>query len=686
MVTSDDTKPKWRVSQLLLALTLAIGAGFTGTIASAVASPSNSISLTGPSGIGFLSIATSRPGIATIHVSWPLRASQGLLEVFANGQRLSTFLWNGTQASAEAEYTFDFHQAQPIDGKVFIEFRSLLRDQNAGVCSKQLQNAVVVISLISDTSSTFAETLTVGNYLSGNYSQLIVRLPEPVSPAVLGSAANLISGVIASAQQNLRIDIQPLAAKSATEPTATPSPSSQSGSPPALEPATTTRSSSRYTARPTTTLTPTSPGSSTRTVELALNSPAGMSLIGDRNSPVLVIGGDDAGMAQQIAGLRSALISGMQSRNANISNFAELPRLISPLVSLGDLALTNLSSQGTASFRIPFGVDQSALGGPVQALTLIITGTTDLPPRDTSVRVDLTAGTRIVASVRPGDDGRWSIRKSLSPQDLGRFIDLAIEVSYDGVTGNCLSDATPLRASIDTESSLRISVGATVATFGFTRLPQAFLPVAYVAIDNQTVERARQALQLVAGMQRLSRITLHWRGISPEIALTTKESMVAAVGYASPLAQHGLPIFLDTTGALRSIIDPRASISTPSTPLLSVGSPTVGPTARVILTSGPLPTSSGDRLLTALGSDPAAWSRLNGDAAALTPDGIIRTITLTQAQRSKPDGALVGLFQIWWIWFLIGVATTSASAGLLRWFIGRSKQSKFIHQAPDSDS
>ena len=615
-----------------------------------------------------------------------MRASQGLLEVFANGQRLSSFLWNGTEPTAEANYTFDLHKAQLIDGKVSIEFRSLLGEQNAGVCSKQLQNAVVVVSLISDTSSAFAETLTVGNYLSGNYSQLIVRLPEPVSPDVLGSAANLISGVISSAQQNVRIDIEPLAANSATQPTPTPSPSSQSALPPALKPATSPPRSSSHPTKPTTTLTPVSLESSTRTVELALNSPAGMSLIGDGNSSVLVIGGDDAGIARQITGLRSALISGAQSANVNISNFAQLPRLISPLVALGDLALNNLSSQGTGSFRIPFGIDQSALGGPVQALTLIISGTTDLPPRDTSVRVDLTAGTRLVASVRPGDDGRWSIRKSLSPQDLGRFIDLAIEVSYDGITGNCLSDATPLRASIDTESSLRISLGATVATFGFTRLPQAFLPVADVAIDDQTVGRARQVLQLVAGMQRLSRIALHWRGISPEIALTTTESLVAAVGYESPLAQHGLPIFFDTNGALRSVIDPRATISTPSTPLLSVGSPTVGPTARVILSSGPLPTSSGDRLLTALGSDPATWSRLNGDAAALTPDGIIRTITLTQAQRSKPDGALVGLFQIWWIWFLIGVATTSAGAGLLRWFIGRSKRFKFIHQAPDSDS
>ena len=707
--TWNHPKSNWRVGCLVLVIILALGASFAGSIASAAVSPANIISLTGPSGIGFLSISTSHPGIATIHVSWPLRATDGLLEAFANGHRLSTFIWNGKQTTSEANYTIDVSQLDPVDGKVSIELRSLLRDHNETVCSTRLENAVVVVSLIKDTSSAFAETLTVGNYLRGKYSHLIVRIPEPVSADLLGSAANLISGVIAFAQQDITIEIQPVTSTPAAGHTATPSPSSQSGLPPALGPTTAspTPTSSSFTvvptavptpqfsqpplrtAKPAATPVPSSPSSSTRTVELALQSPTGMSLIGVGNSSVLIIGGDNAGMARQIAGLRSTLISGVQSTNANVSNFAKLPRLISPLSTLGDLALTNLSAQGTGSFRIPFGIDQSALGGPVQAMTVNIDGATDLPPRDTSVRVDLTAGTRMVASVRPNGAGKWSIRKSLSSLDLGRFIDLAIEVSYDGVTGNCLENATPLRASINTESSLRVTVGTTVTTYGFTRLPQAFLPVAEVAIDDQNVTRARQALQLVAGMQRLTRIPLYWSGISPEIALVTTESLVAAVGYASPLAQQGLPVFLDAAGVLRSIVDPMATISAPTTPLLSVGSPTVGPTARLILASGPLPSSSGDMLLAALGSDPAAWSRLAGDAAAVTPDGIIRTVTLTTKQRTKPNIHLADFIQMWWVWFLLGVGSTIVSAGAIRFTVGRSKRSKrskFIYHAPDSDS
>lgn len=704
--TLDHPKPKWSIGSLALTAVLALGASFTGSIASGAVSPTNIISLTGPFATGFMPITTSHPGIATVHVSWPLRATDGLLEAFANGRRLSTFIWNGTPTTAEANYTIDISQIDPVDGRVFIELRSLLRDHNETVCSTRLENAVVVVSLIKDTSSAYAETLTVGNYLSGNYSRLIVRIPEPVSADLLGAAANLISGVIASAQQDITIDIEPLTAAPAARPTATSSPSSQSGLPPALGPnsASPTPTSPSYSVGPTAVPTPqlsqqplyttkptatpisSSPVGSTRTVELALQSPTGMTLTSVGDSSVLVLGGDNAGMARQIAGLRSALISGVQSTSANVSNYSTMPRIISSYPTLSDLALTNLSAQGTASFRIPLGVDQSALGGPVRTMALSITGTTDLPPRDTSVRVDLTAGTRVVASVRPNGAGQWAIRKSLLPQDLGRYIDLAILVSYDGASGDCLANATQLRTSVDPASWMKVSVGTTVTTYGFTRLPQAFLPTADIAIDDETVTRARQALQLVAGMQRLTRVPLYWSGVTPKIALVTTDSLIAAVGYTSPLAHQGLPVFLDSAGTLRSIVDPIATISTPSTPLLSVGSPTVGPTARMILTSGPLLSSSGDRLLAALGSDPAAWSKLNGDAAAVTPDGIIRTVTLTATQRTKANGHLADLIQVWWVWFLLGVGGTVVGGGTIRLIVGRSRRSKFIHQAPDSDS
>ena len=602
-----------------------------------------SISLAGPSASEQLTIPPSQ-GVAwralQLRVDWPLGISTGAIEATDQNGRLGVLSAPAAPGASQL-WTVPLHAAtgQPYT----VTLTENVEQQGSQVCGATGTPTVVAYPLALAFSSNVHPD-SVGDYLGGPISTLVVRTPEPVRRSVAEGALQLVDTVVAEdLDRDVHVDVVPIGA---AVPAA---------------------------------------GPFTRVVTFDPGVPAGISLSSSSTGVGLVIGGSGAALLRQVALFGSRLVPALQSGAARVIREPGTVRQELGTVSLAELGLTSTTASGIGTFSIPIGFEQMAFGTELSSAQLQLSGHNAAIPTAASAAVTLLASGAPVATTPLGNSGRWSLSASVPPLDLDRFIDLQLQVRYTTSQGNCSAFQAPLAVSVDPTSTITVTPGRPPTAPGFLEVPQLLAPEANVVLAPFSDATFTLAAQLVADLQRMTTTPLQL-SLAPRAALPGGETPAIVVAeHGSTLARRLLPAgvasgtvsFATAHGATVVAVDPSEAV-------LSVAHPASGdPTVALIgSTSGH---GRAGALLAAIGDVPEHWFSLTGDVAALSPSGNVVTAQVSGSPGPTLTAASAALLSHRWVWAVLGALAAALGALVTELFLGRRRRRRTPRPRRDDD-
>ncbi|HUZ20019.1 MAG TPA: hypothetical protein VMU75_05545 [Acidimicrobiales bacterium] len=614
--------------------------GTAGTVTPAIVGLPASISLAGPNASEQLTIPPSQ-GVAwsalQLRVDWPLGISSGALEATDQNGRLgvlsaptapgATQLWTvPVRATAGQPYT--------------MTLTANVEQQGTQVCGASGNPTVVAYPLALGFASN-VQPDSVGDYLAGPISTLVVRTPEPVGRSVAEAALQLVGTVVADdLDRDVHVDVVPVGAAV------------------------------------------TAVGPFTRVVTFDPGVPAGISLSPSAGAG-LVIGGSGAALLQQVALFGSRLVPALQIGAARAIRAPGVVRQELGTVSLAELGLTSTTASGIGTFSIPIGFDQMAFGTELSGAQLQLSGHNAAIPTAASAAVTLLASGAPVATTPLGNSGRWALDAAVPPLDLNRFVDLQLQVRYTTSQGYCSAFQTPLDVSVDPSSTITVTPGRPPTAPGFLEVPQLLAPEADVVLAPFSYATFALGAQLVADLQRMSTTPLQL-SLAPGPALPGGGTPAIVVAeHGSALARRLLP-----TGVASGTVSFATAHGTtvvavdPSEAVLSVAHPSSGD-ATVALIGSTSGHGRAGALLDAIGDLPTHWFSLTGDVAALSPSGVVVTAQVTGSPGPTLTAASAALLSHRWIWAVLGALAAALAALVTELFLGRRRRRAAALPTPD---
>jgi hypothetical protein len=326
---------------------------------------------------------------------------------------------------------------------------------------------------------------------------------------------------------------------------------------------------------------------------------------------------------------------------------------------------------------VSIGLDQTRFGRSVHAVRVHLQGFYSPMPTNMGGQIIATIGTETIDRWSTDDHGvvddhgviaRWV---DVPDRLLQRWTSLDLTLEVSGNVGRCgdFSIAGPgdqqLTLTINGDSTVQSSPAAPPVPDGLRSVPQALMPQVQVGIEPHSFTDIARAVDIVAGLQRVSSIPIETTVTSVQQAIDSSKPaiLIAADGWNHP--DIVLPVSAGPSGPIT--VNAFESEGKPTTvaldPTLRFGSlQTVFNRGRSLLvaTSNGVPDQLGE-LLKWLGSDATRWPGIRGIALVSVPghDPVIvdrPNVAGPVATPERHSGSR-------WLWWAGGAGLAVAVAG-----------------------
>jgi hypothetical protein len=541
------------------------------------------------------------PTELTLAVQWPANISAGTLEAIntQSNIRVASIAAPGPATNS----TWVIPISSSVGHPETLELTSTLLFAGTGeTCGPIVSSAMVRLFPLAVGYTTVSNTFSVGTYLVGPIATVNMVLPAAPSSTLLQAAINLDVAIVANAvDKDVAVNLLP----------------------------------------PGSTLPPPS-----ATVRNVVFTGTGVPSIVVSPQQMTIAGASPLAQVRLLATNPQLLAEG-NSRAVTVPG-ATVAR--ASTLTLAQLGVAQASAGGIGQFSVPVGFDQAMTGGQVSSATFSLAGTAAAQATGTSATVTAMLGSTPLTTTRIPADGHWTLTGSIPAELMSRTIGLSVQVGYFGGQGRC-SGLLPLQVAVDTtSSSFTFSPGIPAAPISFLNVPQLLLPSASVVLGDRSFGTTEELIDLVAGVQRMSPLPLSLTLIDGTTVPTTPSLVVA--GSPSPLAHRLIPASLvDNTAQFTTPAGVERVVLGPSEAILTVSSTT--PT--VALLDGSSDSSSGRRLLDAIGTLQSSWLNLRGDVVATTPDGQVAQAQVAVATTATTIEAVVAWYDIGWVRVVLGI-------------------------------
>ncbi len=346
----------------------------------------------------------------------------------------------------------------------------------------------------------------------------------------------------------------------------------------------------------------------------------GLSLQGSDGVPQLLVSGPADKLARQVELLTDSSLNMAVSRRAVADQLHSAPEFPGNSTTLAQLRQPTLTSSGLAP-QVGIALDQTKFGHSVQEYRLHLMGSYTPVPG--------TFGGQVVVSVNGEPLDSWPaetagvIDRWVSVPDrlIQRYTNVVVAVNTTGNTGRC-NEYRPITLTINGDTVIENVPALPPVPAGFGSLPQALMPSMQVGITPESFPDAARAIQIAAGLQRLSVMPLRTTVTSVEDALSLREPavIVSADGWTDtsitlPVSADGGRITLQGMDSG----DPEATLTLdPAARFGSLQTVFDGQRSLLIATSNGAPEQL-DGLLRWLNADTKRWTQVRGNAVVAFP-------------------------------------------------------------------
>lgn len=349
----------------------------------------------------------------------------------------------------------------------------------------------------------------------------------------------------------------------------------------------------------------------------------GLTMQGSQGVPQLLISGSADQLANQVRLLTDRSIGLAVGRRAvavNLNLNQPTPGNTATMAQLGQRTVTARS--------VTIGLDQTRFGRSVQGYRVHVIGS--------YTPLSNTFGGQIAISINGETIDTWPadangvIDRWVSVPDrlVQRYTSFVVSVNTTGHIGGC-NDYSPAKLTINGNTLVETTPALPPIPAGFGSLPQALMPTMNVGIAADSFADTARAIQLAAGLQRLSITPLRTTVTSVEQALKAPEPaiVISADGWADQ--SIALPVRADGSDITVEGLDGSDSAATltldPAVPFGSLQSVFDGNRSLLIATSNGAPGEL-DGLLRWLNSDDERWSQLKGNALVAFPGRVPESV------------------------------------------------------------
>lgn len=347
----------------------------------------------------------------------------------------------------------------------------------------------------------------------------------------------------------------------------------------------------------------------------------GLSLQGSDGVPQMLVSGPADKLARQVQLLTDTSINMAVSTRAVAERLHGDPEFPGNTATLTQLQQINLSASRLAP-QVNIALDQTKFGHSVQEYRLHLLGT--------YTPVPATFGGQLVVSVNgepldswPAESGGVIDRWVTVPDRLiQRYTNVAVALNVAGNTGRC-NEYQPMTLTLNGNTVVENTPALPPVPAGFGSLPQALMPSMQVGITPESFPDVARAIQIAAGMQRMSVMPLRTNVTSVEEALSLREPaiIVSADGWTD--TSITLPVSAD--GGLITLQrmdsgEPEATLMLdPAVRFGSLQTVFDGQRSLLIATSNGAPDQL-DGLLRWLNADTRRWTQVRGNAVVAFPN------------------------------------------------------------------
>lgn len=236
---------------------------------------------------------------------------------------------------------------------------------------------------------------------------------------------------------------------------------------------------------------------------------------------------------------RVVVVAGEVERDRHIQE--ETPAAGGHQATLAQLGAPAIAIRGPRQREASVMFSQADLGGPVSGLTLHLSGTYSPAPPRPGARVMVLLNGRLIWSFGPDHRGQFDVSGAVPPAVIGRDNTLTLRVSAAAIEHDPADD--PFEVTVDPGSALVVARGQTLRP-GFDRYPQAFLPRFLVSFDRMAPDTLEAAAQLIAALQRTTRVPLRPEVVSWDVALRSTKPWLAVVADHVNARSLGAPLDL----------------------------------------------------------------------------------------------------------------------------------------------
>ena len=254
-------------------------------------------------------------------------------------------------------------------------------------------------------------------------------------------------------------------------------------------------------------------------------------------APLLVISGDGDGLRHQVDIAVGQLVRLVAAKDVTAGGQfipKRIPALEQPFVDLG---LASLAARGSGQLQFVVHFAQSDFGQMIDQARLHVSGTYTPVPSGAAASLSVYFNDTLVATKLADRSGTFRVAPVISATALRRDNTVEVRFQYVPADGPCARADVPVDVQLSADASVETHAGVSLPV-GFQRLPQALLPDSDCAFDVSDPVALAAAVEVFAGLQRLSRVPFVPRVVS--LGQVVNGTRPAVIITSDPAAIRGL--------------------------------------------------------------------------------------------------------------------------------------------------